>query len=57
MVEGRLNLIPRAYAQQIADFLAPYVEAGCREFNVMVVAESEEASIDAVGEIRRRLVG
>ena len=22
MVEGRLNLIPRAYAQQIADFLA-----------------------------------
>jgi hypothetical protein len=32
------------------------VEAGCREFNVMAVAESTEREIDAVAEIRRRLV-
>jgi alkanesulfonate monooxygenase SsuD/methylene tetrahydromethanopterin reductase-like flavin-dependent oxidoreductase (luciferase family) len=41
----------------IADFLAPYAAAGCREFNVMVVAEADEVSIDAVAEIRRRLAG
>jgi alkanesulfonate monooxygenase SsuD/methylene tetrahydromethanopterin reductase-like flavin-dependent oxidoreductase (luciferase family) len=40
---------------EIADFLAPYVDAGCREFNLMPVAESSEAGIDAVAEIRRRL--
>jgi alkanesulfonate monooxygenase SsuD/methylene tetrahydromethanopterin reductase-like flavin-dependent oxidoreductase (luciferase family) len=40
---------------EIADFLAPYVDAGCREFNLMPVAESTEAGIDAVAEIRRRL--
>jgi alkanesulfonate monooxygenase SsuD/methylene tetrahydromethanopterin reductase-like flavin-dependent oxidoreductase (luciferase family) len=39
----------------IADFLAPYVEAGCRFFNLMPLAESAEAGIDAVAEIRERL--
>jgi alkanesulfonate monooxygenase SsuD/methylene tetrahydromethanopterin reductase-like flavin-dependent oxidoreductase (luciferase family) len=48
---------PCGSAAEIADFLAPYADAGCRDFNVMVVAESDEASLDAVGEIRRRLVG
>jgi alkanesulfonate monooxygenase SsuD/methylene tetrahydromethanopterin reductase-like flavin-dependent oxidoreductase (luciferase family) len=48
---------PAGSAAEIADFLAPYVDAGCREFNVMCIAESDEAGIDAVGEIRRRLAG
>jgi alkanesulfonate monooxygenase SsuD/methylene tetrahydromethanopterin reductase-like flavin-dependent oxidoreductase (luciferase family) len=48
---------PAGSAAEIADFLAPYVEAGCREFNVMCIAESDEASIDAVAEVKRRLVG
>ena len=48
---------PYGSAAEIADFLAPYVDAGCREFNVMVVADSDEASIDAVAEVRRRLAG
>jgi hypothetical protein len=39
----------------VADFLAPYAEAGCRSFNVMVVAGSTEAGIDAVAEIKDRL--
>ncbi len=47
---------PAGSAAEIADFLAPYVDAGCREFNVMCIAESDERSIDAVAEIRRRLV-
>jgi alkanesulfonate monooxygenase SsuD/methylene tetrahydromethanopterin reductase-like flavin-dependent oxidoreductase (luciferase family) len=46
---------PAGSAAEIADFLAPYVDAGCREFNVMCIALSDEASIDAVAEIRRRL--
>ncbi len=48
---------PAGNAGEIADFLAPYVEAGCREFNVMCIAESDEASIDAVAEVKRRLLG
>jgi len=47
---------PYGTAAEIADFLAPYVAAGCSEFNLMAVAEDTEASIDAVAEIRRRLV-
>lgn len=48
---------PHGTAEEIADFLAPYVEAGCGEFNLMAVAETTEASIDAVAKIRRRLGG
>lgn len=40
---------------EIADFLAPYVEAGCRSFNVMSVAASPEREIDATAEIAERL--
>ena len=46
---------PSGSAAEIADFLAPYVDAGCREFNVMCIAESDERAIDAVAEVRRRL--
>ena len=48
---------PYGNAEEVAESLAPYVEAGCREFNVMAVAESPEAEIDGVAEIRRRLAG
>ena len=46
---------PYGRPDEIADFLAPYVESGCRFFNVMPVAASPEAGIDAVAEIRERL--
>ena len=48
---------PYGTPAEIADFLAPYVEAGCGTFNVMPVAESAERGIDAVIEIRERLAG
>ena len=48
---------PYGSPAEIADFLAPYVDAGCREFNLHCVSESDEAAIDAVAEVRRRLVG
>jgi alkanesulfonate monooxygenase SsuD/methylene tetrahydromethanopterin reductase-like flavin-dependent oxidoreductase (luciferase family) len=40
---------------EVADALAPYVAAGCRHFNVMPIADSTEASIEGVAEIRERL--
>jgi alkanesulfonate monooxygenase SsuD/methylene tetrahydromethanopterin reductase-like flavin-dependent oxidoreductase (luciferase family) len=46
---------PYGSPAEIADFLAAYRDAGCGFFNVMPVAESEEAAIAAMAEIRRRL--
>ncbi|MAE96895.1 MAG: LLM class flavin-dependent oxidoreductase [Deltaproteobacteria bacterium] len=46
---------PYGSAAEIADFLAPYAAAGCRFFNIMPIAPSPEAGIDAVAEIRERL--
>ena len=46
---------PCGSVEKIADFLSGYLEAGCRMFNVMPVAESTEAGIDAVCELKRRL--
>lgn len=40
---------------RIAEFLSPYVEAGCTSFNLMAVAESTERAIDAVAEVKQRL--
>ena len=40
---------------EIADALGPYVEAGCRHFNIMPVAASSEASVEGVAEIAERL--
>lgn len=46
---------PFGSAEAIAEFLIPYVEAGCRHFNVMPVAPSEEQGLVALGEIARHL--
>jgi alkanesulfonate monooxygenase SsuD/methylene tetrahydromethanopterin reductase-like flavin-dependent oxidoreductase (luciferase family) len=46
---------PYGSVEKIADFLAPYIDAGCRLFNVMPVAETTEAGIDAVCELKHRL--
>ena len=49
------NYCPYGGAEEIADFLAPYVDAGCRSFNVMPVGESVERCVDAVAELKERL--
>jgi len=41
---------------EIAEYLAPYIAAGCRHLNIMPVAASPEAALDGVAEIRERLV-
>ncbi len=46
---------PYGSASQIADQLAPFVEAGCRHFNLTPCAESEPEAIAAMAEVRQRL--
>jgi alkanesulfonate monooxygenase SsuD/methylene tetrahydromethanopterin reductase-like flavin-dependent oxidoreductase (luciferase family) len=40
---------------RIAGFLSAYVDAGCTSFNAMAVADSSEAAIDALAEVKRLL--
>lgn len=46
---------PYGTAAEVAEFLMAYRDAGCRLFNIMPVAESDEAGIKAVAEIARLL--
>lgn len=46
---------PYGSVSEVADALAEFADAGCRFFNVMPVASSDEAGIDAMAEIRERL--
>lgn len=48
---------PYGSPEEIADFLAPYVDAGCSDFNVMAVASDTQRAIDALALIKRRLAG
>jgi alkanesulfonate monooxygenase SsuD/methylene tetrahydromethanopterin reductase-like flavin-dependent oxidoreductase (luciferase family) len=41
----------------IAEFLAPYVSAGCRTFNLLTCAEHLDTAVAGVSEIRRLLDG
>jgi alkanesulfonate monooxygenase SsuD/methylene tetrahydromethanopterin reductase-like flavin-dependent oxidoreductase (luciferase family) len=46
---------PFGTAEDVARFLVPYRDAGCRLINITAIAGSEEAAIDAVAEIKARL--
>jgi alkanesulfonate monooxygenase SsuD/methylene tetrahydromethanopterin reductase-like flavin-dependent oxidoreductase (luciferase family) len=46
---------PCGTAGHIAESLRPYVEAGCRSFNLIPVADSEQAAIDGAAEVRALL--
>jgi alkanesulfonate monooxygenase SsuD/methylene tetrahydromethanopterin reductase-like flavin-dependent oxidoreductase (luciferase family) len=46
---------PHGTPRQVAEFLRPYVEAGCSTFNVIPCAADAETAIDAVGELRTLL--
>ena len=41
---------------QVAEFLHPYVEAGCSTFNLIPCAANAESAIAAVGEVRTLLI-
>lgn len=42
---------PFGRPEVVAEALMSYLEAGCRRFNLMPVAASEEAGIEAIGEV------
>jgi alkanesulfonate monooxygenase SsuD/methylene tetrahydromethanopterin reductase-like flavin-dependent oxidoreductase (luciferase family) len=44
---------PAGPPEQLAEFLIPYVEAGCSIFNLILNGAGPEAEIEAAGEIRR----
>jgi alkanesulfonate monooxygenase SsuD/methylene tetrahydromethanopterin reductase-like flavin-dependent oxidoreductase (luciferase family) len=48
---------PCGTPDDIADFLEPYVEAGCQVFNLILQAASSEEAIEATAAVRRRLTG
>ena len=48
---------PYGTPEQVADFLHPYIEAGCSVFNVIPCASDYEAAVAAVGELRQLLTG
>ena len=48
---------PYGTPELVAEFLSPYVEAGCSAFNVIPCARDEETAVAAVGELRALLTG
>ncbi|MDP6977259.1 MAG: LLM class flavin-dependent oxidoreductase [Myxococcota bacterium] len=46
---------PYGRPEDVAAFLRPYRDAGCRLFNIMPLAASESAGIEGVAEVRRLL--
>jgi alkanesulfonate monooxygenase SsuD/methylene tetrahydromethanopterin reductase-like flavin-dependent oxidoreductase (luciferase family) len=43
---------PYGTPEEVAEFLQPYIEAGCSAFNVIPCAGDDESAIAAVGELR-----
>jgi len=46
---------PYGTPEQVAEFLSPYVDAGCSTFNVIPCADDVEEAIAAVGQVRKLL--
>jgi alkanesulfonate monooxygenase SsuD/methylene tetrahydromethanopterin reductase-like flavin-dependent oxidoreductase (luciferase family) len=46
---------PHGTPQDVAEFLAPYIEAGCSTFNVIPCADDDETAISAMGTLRTLL--
>ncbi len=46
---------PHGTPEQVAEFLSPYIEAGCTSFNVIPCGEDTKGAIAAVGELRKLL--
>ena len=46
---------PHGTPEDVAEFLSPYIEAGCSAFNLIPCAADDETAIAAVGEVRTLL--
>jgi alkanesulfonate monooxygenase SsuD/methylene tetrahydromethanopterin reductase-like flavin-dependent oxidoreductase (luciferase family) len=42
--------------RDVAEALVPYVEAGCRDFSLLAVAETWEVAVELTAEVRQRLI-
>jgi hypothetical protein len=47
--------IPHGTPAEVAEYIAPYIDAGCTSLNFIPYASSAEAGIDAVAEVRQIL--
>jgi alkanesulfonate monooxygenase SsuD/methylene tetrahydromethanopterin reductase-like flavin-dependent oxidoreductase (luciferase family) len=47
--------IPHGTPAQVAEYVAPYIDAGCSTLNFIPFADTAEAGIDAVAEVRQIL--
>lgn len=47
--------VPRGTPARVADALRPYVDAGCRTFNLLAQSRDRARIADAAGEVRQRL--
>jgi hypothetical protein len=43
---------PYGTPEQVAAFLAPYIRAGCKNFNIIPCATDAEGAIEAVAQVR-----
>jgi alkanesulfonate monooxygenase SsuD/methylene tetrahydromethanopterin reductase-like flavin-dependent oxidoreductase (luciferase family) len=50
------NLTFAGSPRDAAELLLPYVEAGCRDFSLLVVAQTWEAGVDLAAEVRHNLI-
>jgi alkanesulfonate monooxygenase SsuD/methylene tetrahydromethanopterin reductase-like flavin-dependent oxidoreductase (luciferase family) len=50
------NLTYAGTPTEVAEALLPYVEAGCRDFSLLAVAESWESAVDHAAAVRHRLI-
>jgi hypothetical protein len=48
---------PYGTPEHVAEFLSPYIEAGCSAFNVIPCADDADSAISAAGELRALLTG
>ena len=48
---------PHGTVEDLAEFVAPYVEAGCHEFNLLICGDDLETEIDAVQQIKKMVAG
>jgi hypothetical protein len=46
---------PYGTVEDVAEFLAPYVAAGCREFNLLAQAADDDRAIADTARVRRLL--
>jgi alkanesulfonate monooxygenase SsuD/methylene tetrahydromethanopterin reductase-like flavin-dependent oxidoreductase (luciferase family) len=48
--------VPHGTPADVAEFVAPYLDAGCSSINFIQIAASPEAALEALGEVRRLLL-